>query len=139
MIYYRLSKLNDLHWTDTFLTNSMRASYYLVFFYILLFAMIAIPGGDTLSLELSMLGILLILDVGLLIHFLVFVWGVTRRPRWVVGALLFFKLTTLPILFGAIHGFYNYFRKDDSFVNKVKPSPDRATLNITQYPERQDG
>ena len=38
MIYYRLTRLNDLHWTDTFLTKGMRASYYLVFCYMFLFA-----------------------------------------------------------------------------------------------------
>ena len=139
MIYYRLSKLNDLHWTDTFLPNRMRASYYLFFCYIFLFVMIAIPGGDTFSLELSMLGILLILDIGLLIHFLGFVWEVTHHPRWLLGSLLFFKLTTLPIVFGTIHGFYKFFRKDGSFVNRGNSSPDISTMNITYYSERQDG
>ena len=140
MVYYRLARLNDLHWTDTFLTKSMRASYYLVFCYMFLFAMIAIPGGPApLSFELSMLGILLILDFCLLVHFMVFVWGVTRRPLWVMGALIFFKATTLPIIFGTIHGLYKFFRKDESFVNKVKPCPDISTMKITQCSERQEG
>lgn len=133
MIYYRLTRLNDLHWTDTFLTNSMRASYYLVFCYAMLFAVIAMPGNEAFALELSMLGILMVLDVGLLVHFLSFVWKLTRRPLWVVGALIFFKVTTLPIIFGTLHGLFKFFKKDDSFVNKVKPCPDISTINITKY------
>ncbi len=139
MIYYRLSRLNVLHWSDTFLTKSMRVSYYLVFCYLLLFTMIAIPGEPVaISFWLSMLGILIILDVGLLVHFMVFVWGVTRRPLWVIGALVFFKATTIPIIFGAIHGFYMFLKKDDSFVNEVKPSPDIDSMDITHNPGSQD-
>lgn len=139
MIYYRLTKLNDLHWTDTFLTNSMRASYYLVFCYAFVFTVIAVPGSDTLLFELLMLGILMAIDIGLLVHFLRFVWKVTHRPLWVVGALVFFKATTIPIIFGTLHGFYKFFRKDDSFVNNIKPCPDISTMNITKYSERRDG
>ena len=137
MVYYRLKKINGLHWADTFFTKSMRASYYLVFCYIFLFAMLATSGGTaTLSFWLSMLGLLLILDIGLLIHFLAFVWGVTRRPLWVVGGLIFFKATTIPIIFGAIHGFYRFFIKDDSLVNKINPHI--AHMSITHYTEGED-
>jgi hypothetical protein len=84
------------------------------------------------------LGLLLVFDIALLVPFLTFVWGITRRPFWVVGAWVFFKATTIPIIFGTIHGFYKFFRKDDSFVNKIKPSPDVDLMNIAHDPEKQD-
>ncbi len=137
MIYYRLSKLNDLNRSDTFFTKSMRASYYLVFCYLSIFLMIAtLDRPTTISLELSMLGFLLLFDICLLIPFLIFVWTKTRRLFWVLGALILFKATTIPIIFGAIQGFYKFLRNDDSMINSVKLGHNISALSMTKYPER---
>jgi len=136
MVFYRLRNLNNLNWSDTFLTNGMRASYYLVFFYFFLFLMIAARGGaTTISLELSMLGFIFLFDICLLTPFLVFVWTKTRRSLWVLGAFIFFKATTIPIIFGTSQSFYKFFKNDDSIINSVKPPHDISTLSITKYSE----
>ena len=100
--------------------------------------MITVPDGPiTFSFGLSMLGLLLILDIGLLVPFMIYVWRETHRYLWVVGALIFFKATTIPIVFGAIVGFYKFLRNDDSFLKKEKAVPN-ITKDITHRPERQD-
>ena len=136
MVFYRLRNLNNLNWSDTFLTNGMRASYYLVFFYFFLFLMIAARGGaTTISLELSMLGFIFLFDICLLTPFLIFVWTKTRRSLWVLGAFIFFKATTIPIIFGTSQGLYKFIKNDDSIINSVKSPHDISTLSITKYSE----
>ena len=136
MVFYRLRNLNNLNWSDTFLTKGMRVSYYLVFCYFFLFLIIAAPGGaTTISLELSMLGFILLFDICLLTPFLIFVWTKTRRSLWVLGAFIFFKATTIPIIFGTSQSFYKFFKNDDSIINSVKSPHDISTLSITKYSE----
>jgi len=136
MMYYRLQKLNDLHWCDTFLPARVRISYYLIFCYVFLFAAIAIPNElAPFSLKIFALGLLIILDIGLLADFLGFVRKETQRPISALKAFLFLKATTLPIVLGAIKGLYNFLRKDESFLNKIKLTSDIVTTNITQYPK----
>jgi GT2 family glycosyltransferase len=137
MTYYRLQRLNDLHWCDTFLPSKLRASYYLVFCYMLLFAGIAVPNElAPFSFKIFALGLVLILDIGLLADFLGFVVRETRRPISALKAFLFFKATSLPIVLGALKGFYSFLMKDESFLNQVKPISDIVTTNITQYPKK---
>ena len=136
MVFYRLKNLNNLNWSDTFLTKSMRVSYYLVFCYFFLFLMLAAPGGaTTISLELSILGFILLFDICLLTPFLIFVWANTRRSLWVLGAFIFFKATTIPIIFGTSQGLYKFIKNDDSIINSVKSPHDISTLSITKYSE----
>ena len=137
MIYYKLRKLNDLHRCDTFLPSRVRVSYYLVFCYMFLFAMIAIPNGPVpLSAEFVVLAIFLVLDIGLLADFLRFIWRETRSPISVLKSFLFFKATTLPIILGSLIGFYKFIKKDDSLLNKIKTTPDIVVTNITRHPNR---
>jgi len=136
MIYYRLSKLNGLELSDTFFPKSMRVSYCLIFGYLSLFLMVVALGSPaTISLEVAALGLLLILDICLLTPFLIFVWTETHRSLWVLGALIFFKATTVPIICGAIQGFYMLFKNDGSIINSVKSGHDISALSITKYSE----
>lgn len=122
MVFYRLKNLNDLRRAETFLTKSMRGSYGLVFCYTPLFFFIVFSVDQfMLSSSLSALCFLFVTDIFLLAPFLSFVWQLTRRPLWIVGALIFFKLTTVPIICGAFHGMYNYLMNNDVFINKRKP------------------
>ncbi len=136
MIYYRLQRLNDLHWCDTFLPSRLRLSYYLVFFYIALFAMMAFPNGPiSMSSKVITLSLLVVVDIALLSDFLRFILRETRRPISVLKAFLFFKATTLPIILGSLRGFYSFLRKDESFLNKIKATPDIVSTNTAHYPE----
>ena len=99
--------------------------------------MIAIPNGPILlSAEIFILGLLLVLDVGLLVDFLRFIWRKSQRPVTGLKAFLFFKATTVPILLGAMKGFYSFLRKDESFLNKIKPAPDVVVTGTTHHSER---
>ena len=99
MIYYRMQKLNDLHWCDTFLPSRVRVSYYFVFCYMFLFAMIAIPNGPVpLSEEFVVLAIFLVLDIGLLADFLRFIWRETRSPISVLKSYLHKVRVGYPLL-----------------------------------------
>ena len=132
MIYYRLQKLNDLNWCDTFLPSRVRMSYYLVFFYLALFVMIVFPDGPmSMSSGIITLSFLLAGDIGLLSDFLRFIWRETRRPISVFKAFLFFKATTFPIILGSLKGLYSFIRKDESFLNKIKATPDIVSANTT--------
>ena len=93
---------------------------------------VAIP---TASFWLLILSIVLVVDIILLVDFLVFVWKVTRRPLWVMGALVFFKATTIPIVLGTIYGFYNFFINDRSLVNKAMPIPNIDLVNTPHNPK----
>jgi GT2 family glycosyltransferase len=137
MIYYRLSRLNDLHWCDTFLPSRLGVSYYFVFCYMFLFAMIAIESGPLpLSVEIFVLALFLVLDIGLLADFLRFIWKETRSPISVLRSFLFFKATTVPIILGTLIGFYKFIRKDVSLLNKIKAAPDIVDTNITYHPKK---
>ena len=136
MVYYRLSKLNGLDLSDTFFPKSMRVSYCLIFGYLSLFLVIVTLGNPaTISLAVTALGLLLILDICSLTPFLIFVWNKTHRTLWVLCALMFFKATTIPIICGAIQGFYMFLKNDDSIINNVKSSHDISALSITKYSE----
>ena len=137
MIYYRLNRLNDLHWCDTFIPSRIRVSYYFVFCYMFLFAMIAMPNGPVpLSLEIVVLALLLFLDILLLADFLRFIWGKTQSPIAVLKSFFFFKATTLPIILGSLIGSYKFISKDDSLLNKIKAVPDIVDTNITPQSKR---
>ena len=132
MVYYKLRKLNDLHWCDTFLPSRVRMSYYLVFFYLALFVLIVFPNGPmSMSSGVITLSFLLAGDIGLLSDFLRFIWRETRRPISVFKAFLFFKATTFPIILGSLKGLYSFIRKDESFLNKIKATPDIVSANTT--------
>jgi GT2 family glycosyltransferase len=134
MIYYRLKKINDLHLSDTFVPSRIRLSYLLIFCYIILFAMLAIPNGPISSyVEITALLLLLIIDIGLLVDLLRFFWGKTQRPIFVLKSFLLFKATTLPIILGALRGFFNYLIKDESCLNIIKSSSDIVVRNPNQH------
>ncbi|MBT5470330.1 MAG: glycosyltransferase [Nitrospina sp.] len=134
MIYYRLAKINDLHLCNTFVPSRIRLSYFLVFCYIILFAMLAIPNGPVpLYVELAALLLLLIIDLVLLGDLLRFFWDKTCRPIFVLKSFLLFKATTLPIICGTLGGLINYLIQDESCLNKTKSSSDIVVTNPTQY------
>jgi GT2 family glycosyltransferase len=132
MIFYRLKKINDLHLCNTFVPSRIRLSYFMVFCYIILFAMLAIPNGPmALHLGIAALLLLLIIDIGLLADLLRFIWDKTHRPMFVLKYFLLFKATTLPIILGAFRGFYKYLINDESYLNTIKSSPDMFVENPT--------
>jgi GT2 family glycosyltransferase len=134
MIYYRLKKINDLHLSDTFVPSRIRLSYLLVFCYIILFVMLAIPNGPISTyLEITALLLLLIIDIGLLMNLLRFFWKKTQRPIFILKSFLLFKATTLPIICGALRGFFNYLIKDESYLNIIKSSSDIVVINRNKY------
>jgi hypothetical protein len=95
----------------------------------------ALGGPATISLELSILGFILLFDICFFTPFMIFVWTKTRRSLWVLGAFIFFKATTIPIIFGTGQGLYKFFKNDDSIINSVKSPHDISTLSITKYYE----
>ena len=134
MIFYRLRKINDLHLSDTFVPSRVRLSFFLVFGYIFLFVMFAIPNGPvSLKVEIIALLLLLIIDLVLLGDLLRFFWDKTCRPIFVLKSFLLFKATTLPIICGTLGGLINYLIQDESCLNKTKSSSDIVVTNPTQY------
>ena len=134
MIFYRLRKINDLHLSDTFVPSRVRLSFFLVFGYIFLFVMFAIPNGPvSLKVEIIALLLLLIIDLVLLGDLLRFFWDKTCRPIFVLKSFLLFKATTLPIICGTLGGLINYLIQDESCLNKTKSSSDIVVTNPAQY------
>jgi hypothetical protein len=99
--------------------------------------MIAMVSGPLpLSVEIFVLALFLVLDIGLLADFLRFIWKETRSPISVLRSFLFFKATTVPIILGTLIGFYKFIRKDVSLLNKIKAAPDIVDTNITYHPKK---
>ena len=106
----------------------------------ILFVMIVFPNGPmSISSGAVTLSFLFAGDIVLLSDFLRFIWRETRRPISVFKAFLFFKATTLPIILGSLKGLYSFIRKDESFLNKIKTTPDifsaDNTTIFTYYPK----